>query len=166
LNVNVDHMFEKILMATDGSKHSENAAKLGIDLAKRSEGTVVICYVADINGTIPMGGIGSPFGDIGAYTIDPAVFSSLRGTALQAGVKAADKVEELAKQAGVPSEKRVLEGNPAAEILRLAKEESTDIIVIGSIGKTGLEKFLMGSVAEKVVRNSTVPVLVVHGEVP
>jgi len=157
-------MFEKILIATDGSKHSENAAKLGIDLAKRSKGTVVICYVADINGTMPMGGIGMPFGDMGAYTIDPAVFSGLRETALQAGAKAVNRVEELANLASVPSEKRVLDGNPAAEILRLAEEESMSIIVIGSIGKTGLEKFLMGSVAEKVVRNSTVPVLVVRGE--
>ena len=59
----------------------------------------------------------------------------------------------------------MLEGNPAAEILKLAKDESANLIVIGSIGKTDLEKFLMGSVAEKVVRNSTVPVLVVRGDV-
>jgi len=88
----------------------------------------------------------------------------LRDTALEAGKKAAARIEKMATAAGVFSESRVLEGNPAAEILRLAREKSMDIIVIGSIGKTGLEKFLMGSVAEKVVRNSPVPVLVVHGE--
>jgi len=155
-------MFKKILIATDGSKHSEHAAKYGVDLAQLSNGSVTICYVADVGGYLPLGSI--PFGDAGFYAIDPAVFNSLRDTALEAGKKAAARIEKMATAAGVFSESRVLEGNPAAEILRLAREKSMDIIVIGSIGKTGLEKFLMGSVAEKVVRNSPVPVLVVHGE--
>ena len=165
MNANIEYMFEKILIATDGSKHSENAAKMGVDLARRSKGTAIICFVSDVNGTMPMGGIGMPFGDIGSYALDPAVFGSLRETALKEGEKIADRIAELARQAGVPSEKKVLEGNPAAEILKLAKDESVNLIVIGSIGKTGLEKFLMGSVAEKVVRNSKVPVLVVRGDV-
>ncbi|NMB86706.1 MAG: Universal stress protein [Methanosaeta sp. PtaB.Bin018] len=153
-------MFKKILIATDGSKHSEHAAKFGVDLAQLSNGSVTICYVADVGGYLPPGSI--PFGDVGYYAIDPAVFNSLRDMAMEAGEKAAARIEELATAAGVLSESKVLEGDPASEILRLAREQSMDIIVIGSIGKTGLEKFLMGSVAEKVVRNSPVPVLVVH----
>jgi nucleotide-binding universal stress UspA family protein len=46
--------------------------------------------------------------------------------------------------------------------LRIAEDEKIDVIVMGSIGKTGLEKFLMGSVAEKVVHNSKLPVLIVR----
>lgn len=98
-------MFEKILIATDGSKHSENAAKMGVDLARRSKGTAIICFVSDVNGTMPMGGIGMPFGDIGSYALDPAVFGSLRETALKEGEKIADRIAELARQAGVPGEK-------------------------------------------------------------
>jgi len=156
-------MFERILIATDGSKHSEGAARLGVDLARRSQGTVAICYVADIGGYLPLGSISPPFGDVGSYALDPAVFGALRESAREAGERAAERVEAMAKAAGVRSERRILEGNPAAEIIRLAKDESMDIIVIGSIGKSGLEKILMGSVAEKVVHSSPVPVLVVHG---
>jgi len=56
----------------------------------------------------------------------------------------------------------IIEGRPAEDILKLAGERKTDLIVVGGIGVTGLEKFLLGSVAEKVVRNSKVPVLVVR----
>lgn len=56
----------------------------------------------------------------------------------------------------------VVEGNPPSEILEIAEDNKMDLIVIGSIGKTGIEKFLMGSVAEKGVHNSKLPVLVVR----
>jgi len=56
----------------------------------------------------------------------------------------------------------VLEGHPASDIMKFAQDSKMDLIVIGSIGVTGLDKFLMGSVAEKIVRNSKMPVLVVR----
>ena len=70
------------------------------------------------------------------------------------------QVEEVAKDSGVLSERLIVEGNPASEILRIAEEAKMNVIVMGGIGKTGLEKFLLGSVAERVVRNSKVPVLI------
>ena len=57
-----------------------------------------------------------------------------------------------------------MEGNPSDEIMRYAKKEGTDVIVVGAVGRTGLDKFLLGSVAEKVVRNSKIPVLTVPRE--
>ena len=56
------------------------------------------------------------------------------------------------------------EGNPGSEIISYAEKNGMDIIVIGSVGRTGLDKFLLGSVAEKVVRNSRIPVLTVPRE--
>ena len=149
-------MFEKILIATDGSKHSERAAKFGIDLAALTGGKVTAIYVID------QGKMIAPVGEI-SFNIADEVIEGIRA-ALQSESKAAIKhVEDLAKQANVPFEGRVAEGNPTDEILKVAAEAPMDVIVIGSIGKTGLEKFLMGSVAEKVVRNSSVPVIVVRG---
>ena len=55
----------------------------------------------------------------------------------------------------------ILKGNPSDELLRYSKEPGTDILVIGSIGRTAISKFLLGSVAEKVVRHSEVPVMIV-----
>ncbi len=78
------------------------------------------------------------------------------------GEKATHEVKELTKASGDKSGRLVVEGNPPSEILKIAEDNKIDVIVIGSIGKTGLEKLLMGSVAEKVVHNSEQPVLVVH----
>ncbi len=78
------------------------------------------------------------------------------------GEKATLQANELARASGVTGERVIVEGNPASEILRIAEDGRADIIVIGSIGKTGLEKVLMGSVAEKLVHSSKQPVLVVR----
>ena len=60
--------------------------------------------------------------------------------------------------------KAVLEGNPGEEIADFAARNGMSLIVMGSVGRTGLDKFLLGSVAEKVVGNSKVPVLTVPRE--
>jgi nucleotide-binding universal stress UspA family protein len=59
----------------------------------------------------------------------------------------------------VPVERRLEEGDPVAEILRVAAATGTNLIVLGTHGRTGLGHLLMGSVAEQVVRNATCPVL-------
>ncbi|MHC1631240.1 MAG: universal stress protein [Methanotrichaceae archaeon] len=143
-------MFEKIMIATDGSKHSERAAKRGIELARLSGGSITAVYVADT-------------GRLG-YLPEDMALASIRDVMLNEGDEATSYIEEVAKKAGVNCIKEVLEGNPAEELLKFAKESKMSIIVIGSCGRTGLDKFLLGSVAEKVVRNSKVPVLTVPGE--
>jgi nucleotide-binding universal stress UspA family protein len=150
-------MFERILIATDGSKFSEKAAKVGIELAKLSGGKVIIVYVADISKYVSSAGLIPPFGGVSPDAINDVV-ASIRET----GEKATLQVNELARASGVISERQIVEGNPPSEILRIAEDEKIDTIVMGSIGKTGLEKFLMGSVAEKVVHNSKLPVLIVR----
>jgi nucleotide-binding universal stress UspA family protein len=150
-------MFKRILIATDGSKFSEKAAKVGIELAKLSGGKVIIVYIADISKYISSAGLIAPFGGVSPDAIDDVV-ASIRET----GEKATLQVNELARASGIISERQIVEGNPASEILRIAEDDKIDVIVMGSIGKTGLEKFLMGSVAEKVVHNSKLPVLIVR----
>lgn len=150
-------MFERILIATDGSKFGEKAAKVGIELAKLSGGKVIIVYVADINKYTSSAGLISPFGGPSPEAIDNVV-ANIR----EAGEKATLHVKELARASGVTSDRLIVEGNPPSEILRIAENDKIDVIVMGSIGKTGLEKFLMGSVAEKVVHDSKLPVLIVR----
>ena len=150
-------MFDRILIATDGSKFSEKAAKVGIELAKLSGGKVIIVYVADISKYVSSAGLIPPFGGVSPDAINDVV-ASIRET----GEKATLQVNELARASGVISERQIVDGNPPSEILRIAEAEKIDTIVMGSIGKTGLEKFLMGSVAEKVVHNSKLPVLIVR----
>jgi nucleotide-binding universal stress UspA family protein len=106
-------VFERILIATDGSKNSEKAAKVGIELAKLSEGKVVIVYVADIGKYMPSAGVISPFGGISSDAIDN-IAASIR----DAGEKATLQIHGLARSSGVTSERMIVEGNPPNEILR------------------------------------------------
>jgi len=143
-------MFEKILIATDGSENSERAARAGVELAKLAGGTVTAFYIAD---TSKM-----------SHLPDDMLLFSIRDLLIREGKDAVSFVEKLAKEAGVPFEKVIKEGNPGEEILSYAKEAGMNVIVLGSVGRTGLDKFLLGSVAEKVVRNSKVHVLTVPKE--
>lgn len=146
-------MFEKILIATDGSGHSEKAADIAIEIAKVSKGKVTALYVIDIGKEYATGDI--------TYNIADEVIEAMRSSLKKQGEDATRSVEEKAKKAGVTVERKVIEGHPASDILKMAQDSKMDLIVIGSIGVTGLNKFLLGSVAEKVVRNSRVPVMVV-----
>jgi nucleotide-binding universal stress UspA family protein len=78
------------------------------------------------------------------------------------GDKAIRSIEERAAIEGVKVRKWILEGQPAKEILRLSEEQSFDLIVMGTLGRSGIEKFLLGSVADKVIRGSSIPVLTVR----
>ena len=141
--------FKKIFIATDGSEQNRRAIEYGIELAKIAGGKLFVGYVVDTAAfaSIPM--------DAG-WEMMYELLETEANDAVQ-------KVEQLAKQAGVEVETVVLEGHPSNEIIEFAQKNGIDVKVMGTLGKSGLDRFLLGSVAEKVTRNSTVPVLVVKG---
>ena len=143
-------MFDKILVATDGSEHGYRAAGVALDLGKISGGKVTAIYVADTNRT--------------SHLPDDMLLFSIRELLLKEGKEALKHVEDLAKEKGVAFESIVAEGNPGSEIISYAESAKMDIIILGTVGRTGLDKFLLGSVAEKVVRNSRIPVLTIPRE--
>jgi len=147
-------MFENVLIATDGSKHSENAARVGVDMAKLAGGRVTALYVVDRSRILAPGDM--------SFNIADEVIDGIRRGLMDEGETATQKIEDLARAAGLKFEKKIIEGNPADEILKAS--DGMDAVVVGSIGRTGIDRFLLGSVAERVVRNSLVPVLVVHGD--
>ncbi len=140
-------MFKKILAATDGSEHGYKAASVALELGKISGGSVTAVYVADTNRT--------------AHLPDDMLLFSIRELLLKEGKEALKQVESLAEKMGVAYEGVVIEGNPGSEIMKFAEEKGMDIIILGAVGRTGLDKFLLGSVAEKVVRGSKTPVLTI-----
>ncbi|NPV62760.1 MAG: universal stress protein [Methanotrichaceae archaeon] len=147
-------MFEKILVATDGSKHSEDAADAAMQMAKLCKGKVTALYVIDV-------GKEFAFSDISANIADEVVLG-IRNSLTKKGEAAVKRIEEKAKAAGVDFEGKVIEGEPASDIIKTASDSGMNLIVIGSIGVTGLDKYLLGSVADKVIRGSKVPVMVVR----
>ncbi len=146
-------MASKILIATDGSKYSEKAVDYGVDLAKRLGAEVIALYVVSLK-TMERFALGH-HDDIGGYE---RVNDELKAEGERALGYVAVKGEEI----GVKVSKMLVRGYPADEILKAASSERPEFIVVGSLGKTGLEHLLMGSVSEAVVKKAPCPVLVVR----
>ncbi|WMW24084.1 universal stress protein [Methanolobus sediminis] len=143
-------LYKNIFIATDGSKQNQKAVMHSIELAKISGAKLYAGYVVDTAAfaSIPM--------DAGWEMMYELLENEANG--------ATESVEELAKKEGVTVETVVLEGHPSHEIIEFADNNNIDLIVMGTLGKSGFDRFLLGSVAEKVTRNSKVPVLVVRGD--
>jgi len=124
-----------------------DALELACRLAKQNSATVYLLTV-----------IGAP----------PAAATALPPVALNPNPEfeagCLRRLEAIAREklAGVPHEIFVATGNAAPEILNLTAEQDIDLLVMGTHGRTGLKHFLLGSVAERVVRESPVPVLTIH----
>ncbi len=138
----------RILIATDGSKSAERAVALGIKFAQQYGAKVYAVYVISITASE-------------AILIDEAWTTEECVACEKTGHKATSSVEEKAKFAGLEVESTILKGDPADRILDFVDEHNMNMIVVGSLGKSGIERFALGSVSEKVVRHAKVPVLVV-----
>lgn len=135
--------FKKVLIATDGSKYSRSAEKKAIDFAKSYGGELIVVSVVDVPSEL--------------YAESPKTVEELVN-------KAKGYVEDVKKDAessGVKAQTVVKEGEAYRIITETAKETGAGIIVIGSHGRTGLKRLLMGSVTEKVIGHTSCPVLVV-----
>jgi nucleotide-binding universal stress UspA family protein len=143
-------LFKKILVATDGSEYTKNSVDYGIDLAKNTGAKLHAIYVVDTAAfaSIPM----------------DAAWESMYELLRQEGDEATKYVADKAQAEGLDVDRNTIEGHPADEIIKYAEKNSMSVIVMGTLGKSGLDRFLLGSVAEKVVRNSKIPVLVVRGK--
>lgn len=141
-------LYRNIVIATDGSENSRRAIFYGIEIAKLSGATVHVLYVVDTPSTISE-----------TWTAGKEM---IREMMINDGKKVMSKIMKILEDSGVEAKEVLLEGHPSDEIINFAENNSMDLIVMGTLGKTGLERFLMGSVAEKVVRYSKVPALVVR----
>jgi len=135
------------MIATDGSVCSRIAASRGIELARLSGGTVYAVYVVSTE----------YFSSMAVDFDRERMYEALR----KEGCKAVSYINERGELKNVNVETVLLEGHPADELIRFAEEEKMDIIVMDMIGRTGLDRLILGSVAEKVIRHSKVPVMVV-----
>jgi nucleotide-binding universal stress UspA family protein len=144
-------MLKKILIATDGSETSLRAAEMAVGIAKTSSASLTAVYVMDVQRLAQLPG----------YAAMPGLKENLMQLMIKEGSDVMAEIEDMARDAGVAYEKEVAEGDPGEELLKLCSDLGFDLIVMGTIGKSGLKRFLLGSVAEKVVRHSHVPVLVV-----
>jgi len=138
----------KILVATDFSEGSDEALDLAVDLGKPTGATVEIAHVVELGGSGRL-----PYGLVN-YADD------LGTIAMTVDLELSTRAERVTAT-GLRCYTRMLEGNASREIVREAREAHADLIVIGTHGRRGLAHAMLGSVAERVVRHASCPVLTV-----
>ena len=136
-------MYDQILVPTDGSEGSHAAVEHAIDLATTYDATLHTLYVVDTS--------------VGIDASVPGTLDALE----EAGENAIDEVVKQAADVGT-IEGVVAQGAPHRAILDYVDEHDVDLVVMGTHGRTGLDRYLLGSVTEKVVRLSDAPVLTVR----
>jgi nucleotide-binding universal stress UspA family protein len=143
-------MFRNILLATDGSAASEHAAQLAVQLAKVHGAKLTALYVVD------------PYPYLGIGEANPLGFQAYMSAALQHAAEAHAKVMALCEKVpGVTLTPRLAEDVAASTgILQSARQVEADLIIVGSHGRSGVARLMLGSVAAKVVAESAIPVLV------
>jgi nucleotide-binding universal stress UspA family protein len=144
--------FKNIVVATDGSKYSAAAASEALGLAKWNGSTLTVISVVPSELMTPT--------DID-FTMTQRELIVEKD--MHEAEKNAKAVKEAAQKEGVAVKAFVLSGRPADAIIETAQEKNADLIVLGSHGRTGVERLLMGSVAERVIVLASCPVLVVKG---
>lgn len=135
-------MFERILIPTDGSAAASAAVETALDLAEAHDATVQALYVIE-----PV------YTDAGSNQVTEALTSKGERTVAELG--------EKARSRDLSATTDVRKGTPHEEILTFADTNDSDVIVMGTHGRTGLGRYLVGSVTQKVVRLADIPVLTV-----
>ncbi|WP_232686331.1 universal stress protein [Halobacterium zhouii] len=138
-------MYDAVLVPTDGSDAASAGVTHGLDLAAAFDAVVHVLYVVpETESASIVGGAGGPDGeDVQAVAEE-----------------ATETVVAAAEDRGLDTETAVHTGTPHREILAYAADEDVDLVVMATHGRSGITRFLNGSVTERVVRNADRPVLV------
>ncbi|WP_163537227.1 universal stress protein [Gracilibacillus sp. YIM 98692] len=138
-------MYQKILLATDGSEHSKRAAENAFHIAQCSSGSQLeVVYV------------------VGADKAKSDVLNNWNSVDLNDSRKEQlGEAERLSKETGIDYQVKVLHGDPGPSIVDYANKNNFDVVILGSRGLNGLQEFVLGSVSHKVAKRANCPVLIV-----
>jgi nucleotide-binding universal stress UspA family protein len=144
-------MFKRILVPLDGSLHAERALPVAARLAQVSGGTVVLLQVV------------SPVTDFVSYpAVDPWLLQSASDAELEVARDYLESLTHVDSLQDVHTEATIIVGQAAAGILSVVQTHAIDLIVLCSHGYTGMKRWVLGSVAEKVAHHAPVPVLLLR----
>ncbi len=146
-------MSRRIIHPSDFSSASGAAFRKAIEMAKAGRAELVIVNV--IAPIAPIAGDGY---------LSPKMYEDLRASAVAWSQKHLQKLVAKAKQARVRAKAFILEGPAPEQIIRFAKSKRADMVVMGTHGRSGFQKLLLGSVAGRVVSGARCPVMTVHGK--
>ncbi len=139
----------KILVPTDFSQYSDRALAQAIDIAQEYKAQVYVLHVVSEK-------IGHSIDD---YGLTPRSIKQMETKMINGARKNSKKIAKFPQVNSLEIFGEVVMGNPAEMIINTQKEKKIDLIVISSLGQTGLAKYLLGSVARNVLKGSTCPVL-------
>ena len=142
--------YQHILLAVDDSPISYAAVEHTLGLAKLSQSRVTIVSVVSVD----------PFVGVDFYQIAPAVTDYFMQAEQSAKLRLEDITQSFIRD-GIEVQSKIYHGEAAAGILFVADEVAVDLIVMGSHGRTGMKKFLLGSVAQAILTQSHIPVLTI-----
>lgn len=143
-------MFDRILIPTDGSDATKPAVDMALDLAETHDATLHVLFIVDQPPSVS--GTGEGFSGL----------DNLLDELEDEGHRATNEIADQARESDVETETAVRRGNPHDDILAYANERDIELIVMGTHGRTGVKRALLGSVTENVVRHAETPVLTVH----
>jgi nucleotide-binding universal stress UspA family protein len=141
----------RIVHATDFSPASGGAFRTAVNLAKSFKARLLLVHA-----------IATPIPVAPEVYLDAALFDRIEQQTRTWNLGRLKRLAERASRNGVRVAVQLCEGDAASQIVRAAKSARADVIVIGTHGRSGLPKLLLGSVAERVVRTATCPVLTVR----
>jgi nucleotide-binding universal stress UspA family protein len=143
--------WKKICCAVDFESPSRMAMEQAVDLAKRFDAELTLVHVL-----------------LPPLSAESDVLVSSRGIAAEEARRDEQRLAEwragAERRLGRPVRSRTLSGDPAGEIVSHVREERYDLVVVGTHGRTGVRRAVLGSVAERIARQSPCPVLVGHDE--
>jgi nucleotide-binding universal stress UspA family protein len=142
-------MFHTLLVAIDGSEIGMKALERAVEMARGWKADLHAIYVIETTGLISSVPMDNTW---------EVIYSLLE----KEGVALLEKAEKKASDAGVTLKKHLLHGHAGNEILNLAEVEHIDLIIVGSRGKSDIDRILIGSVSAHVVKYSTVSTMVVR----
>ncbi|APW99673.1 universal stress protein UspA [Halobiforma lacisalsi AJ5] len=150
-------MYEKILIPTDGSDTAAGAVDHGIDLAEKYDAEVHALYVVDTDSmSITLGGEQLDRIEQGQFD----EMDEIRERAESATGYVADR----ARERDVPAVEHISAGRPHSLIGDYVEDNGIDLVVMGSHGRSGITRALLGSVTERTLRSTHVPILVVDAQ--
>ncbi len=142
--------YDTVLLPTDGSDCAEAAVDHAVALAEAFDAEIDVVSVVDVNTVAAQSEL----------TNARLVLDELEGQAENAIERVADRVGE----AGIAGETAVIQGAPASGVMDYAEEAGVDLIVMGTHGRSGIDRFLLGSTTERLIRHASVPVVSVRGD--
>ena len=142
-------MFHKIVVPVDGSEPSDAAVALAFQIAKENQAELIFVHAVELNKIVALAG----------PALDPSIAID---AASQVGTELLENVKKRADQAGLQASTELPEDECVSSVLEIDRQRRADLIIVGSHGRSGIPRALLGSVAEGILRRSPIPVLVCH----